>query len=398
MRILFYGDFGCATGFAKVSQNLVDRWIDKMGDKDELVILALNNHETEAYEYRDKAIVIPLLGTRDEKDKDHHCRNSFLRFLFSGEFEHIFLLNDLEVLSPLKKHITDIRKKHKEQKKKFKIHVYYPVDSVPLKKHMQFLDIANHVYPYNEWGRKHTENYCDSRKIEVVSHGVEHDVFYPMDAVETIFPQDAYVFGSINRNSQRKDVATLLQAFSIVKKKLENSNAPIILYLHMNPKDPFGLDIYEACEALDLEIGKDVWLPENFNENEGFSPERLNELYNMFDFFVTTTTAEGWGLTITEAMACGTPVIAPIHTSITEITDQGSLVYPLLDLRPFMFVNDVQKVRYLSSPNETSKRMLDALAEIDTEFQYDLIDKAIRWVAQYNWDDSAEIIYKNFKK
>jgi len=43
MRILFYGDFGCATGFAKVSQNLVDRWIDKMGDKDELVILALNN-------------------------------------------------------------------------------------------------------------------------------------------------------------------------------------------------------------------------------------------------------------------------------------------------------------------------------------------------------------------
>lgn len=102
MRILYYGDFDCATGFAKVSKNLIDRWLPKLKADDEMVILALNNFQTEAYEYGDKAIVIPLIGTRGENDKDPHCRNSFLKFLFSGDFDHVFILNDLEVVSPLK--------------------------------------------------------------------------------------------------------------------------------------------------------------------------------------------------------------------------------------------------------------------------------------------------------
>jgi glycosyltransferase involved in cell wall biosynthesis len=36
--------------------------------------------------------------------------------------------------------------------------------------------------------------------------------------------------------------------------------------------------------------------------------------------------AEGWGLTITEAMAVKLPIICPIHTSISEITNDGKLV------------------------------------------------------------------------
>ena len=44
MRILYYGDFDCATGFAKVSKNLIDRWLPKLKADDEMVILALNNY------------------------------------------------------------------------------------------------------------------------------------------------------------------------------------------------------------------------------------------------------------------------------------------------------------------------------------------------------------------
>ena len=398
MRILYYGDFDCATGFAKVSKNLIDRWLPKLKADDEMVILALNNFQTEAYEYGDKAIVIPLIGTRGENDKDRHCRNSFLKFLFSGDFDHVFILNDLEVVSPLKQHILDIKKKKAKAKKpKFKLHLYYPIDSEQSKKYLDILDVASHLYPYTEWGKAMTEKHCDSKKMQVVPHGVEHEIFRPLDMVETIFPPDAYVFGSVNRNSQRKDVATLLQAFALLKQQLYESDADLLLYLHMNPMDSLGLRINEACEALGLEVGKDVWLPENFNENIGFDPEKMAELYNMFDIFVTTTTAEGWGLTITEAMACGVPVIAPIHTSIKEITDGGHLVYGLWDLTPFMFIKDMEKVRYISNVKEVAKRMLDALAELDTDYQYDLTEKARNHVLKYDWDKSAQLIFKNFK-
>ncbi len=50
-----------------------------------------------------------------------------------------------------------------------------------------------------------------------------------------------------------------------------------ILYLHCNPKDPFGIDIERLCERLELEIGKDVWLPNNYNENKGFDITELSK-------------------------------------------------------------------------------------------------------------------------
>jgi glycosyltransferase involved in cell wall biosynthesis len=398
MRILYYGDFGCTTGFGNVSKNLIDEWLKDLGDDDELIILALNNHDDEAYEYGDRAMVIPLLGTREEKDKDPHCRNSFLRFLHAAEYDHVFMLNDLEVLNPLKEHIQKIKKKKKAEKKtKFKLHIYYPIDSKPSKKHLDILTIADKLYSYTEWGKSLTQEFVGRKKIEIVPHGTDGETFYPMDYLPPLFPEDAYVFGCINRNSQRKDIATLLQAFKYLKEQLAETDAHLILYLHMNPMDPFGLRINEACETLDLEIGKDVWLPSNFNENKGFSEEKLNELYNAFDVFVSTTTAEGWGLTITEAMACGTPVICPIHTSLTEITEEGTLVYPLRSLRSFMFVKDIEKVRYISSVKEVAKRMYDAMAEIGTDYQSDLTEKARKKVLKYKWSKSAEIIMKNFK-
>jgi len=398
MRILYYGDFGCTTGFGNVSKNLIDEWLKDLGDDDELIILALNNHDEEAYEYGDRAMVIPLLGTREEKDKDPHCRNSFLRFLHAAEYDHVFMLNDLEVLNPLKEHIQNIKKKKKADKKtKFKLHIYYPIDSKPSKKYLDILTIADKLYSYTEWGKSLTQEFVGRKKIEIVPHGTDGETFYPMDYLPPLFPEDAYVFGCVNRNSQRKDIATLLQAFKYLKEQLAETDAQLILYLHMNPQDPFGLRIDEACETLNLEIGKDVWLPSNFSENKGFTQDKLNELYNAFDVFVSTTTAEGWGLTITEAMACGTPVICPVHTSLTEITEEGTLVYPIRSLRPFMFIQDMEKVRYISSVKEVAKRMYDAMAEIGTEYQADLSEKARKKALSYKWKKSAALIMKNFK-
>ena len=41
MKILYYGDFDCATGFANVSKNLIDNWSGNLNEGDEIIILAI---------------------------------------------------------------------------------------------------------------------------------------------------------------------------------------------------------------------------------------------------------------------------------------------------------------------------------------------------------------------
>ena len=101
-NILFFGDFGCTTGFGSVSKQLIDHWTKMLNSEDRITVLALNNFAKEAYEYNDKVVVIPALNTKEERDKDPYCRNTLLKFMFNMKFTHVFLFNDVEVFNPLK--------------------------------------------------------------------------------------------------------------------------------------------------------------------------------------------------------------------------------------------------------------------------------------------------------
>lgn len=70
--------------------------------------------------------------------------------------------------------------------------------------------------------------------------------------------------------------------------------------------------------------------PKIFNVVKGIPIEVLNQLYNVADVVVSSTLGEGWGLSLTEAMACKVPVLFPRHSSIEEIVgpneERGTLV------------------------------------------------------------------------
>jgi glycosyltransferase involved in cell wall biosynthesis len=54
----------------------------------------------------------------------------------------------------------------------------------------------------------------------------------------------------------------------------------------------------------------------------------LNALYNAADIYLSTS-AEGFGLTIAEAAACGLPIVAMDFSSVPEVVgDAGTLVPP----------------------------------------------------------------------
>lgn len=402
-KLLIYADFGCASGFAKVAKELVDVW---KGDKKlSIIIFAINDKSTSIYDYAPNVKVFPTAMMSPESG-DVYKRMDFLSLLYKENFDVVFCLNDLEVFLNVAPEFKVIKaEKKKEKRNIFKSIMYFPIDSAPRIQDVAVLDYFDETVTYTEYAKSviyPLVPFSKTLDLKVIPHGCNTTEFYPLSSKEKglakkeIFgSDDVFVFGTVNRNSTRKDLGSLILGFAMFK---QTTDCNAVLYLHCNPIDPMGLNLYRLFERLGLELGKDVFLPKEFNENQGFTVNDLNKIYNSFDYFVTTTTAEGWGLTVTEAMATKTPVICPKHTSLTEITDNGNNTLNFMFSQQAIFVNDYEKIRFVTNPAEVKKLMEVAFNMKNEEQELldmmnDKIENAYKKISSMKW----ETIANNFK-
>jgi glycosyltransferase involved in cell wall biosynthesis len=400
INILFYGDFNCTTGFGNVSKKLIDNW--NKNKNFNIVILSINDKSEKPYNYQPNVFVIPCLVA--DENKDAYARLELLKTLYSENFDVFFALNDIEVLNSMTEHLANVKKERaKANKKKTKFVLYTPIDSEPRPSDCEVLNLFDEVITYTEYGKAVLKPLVSEslwKKIKVIPHGIDTEVFYPIENHDEISEtkkqifgnDDLFVFGSVNRNSSRKDLGTLMIGFAMFK---HTSQADAVLYLHCNPKDKMGIDCYRLSERLGLEVGKDMFFPKEFNENNGVSESELNKIYNTFDCFITTTTAEGWGLSIVEAMATKKLVVAPKHTSITEITDNGNNAFSFKFMQRAVFVNDFEKIRFISNPDEVAQvcgivyNLQNEEPEVQEQVK-EIIDRAYNHVTKWKWKDIAK--------
>lgn len=400
VNILYYGDFNCTTGFGNVSKQLIDNWSKNKNFN--ITILAINDRSEKPYNYQPNVLVIPCL-VADEK-KDGYARLELLKMLYQHDFDVFFALNDIEVLNSMTEHLSNVKKERvKANKKKTKFVLYTPIDSEPRPRDCEVLSLFDEVITYTEYGKASLKLLVSEsiwKKIKVIPHGIDTEVFYPIAndfensrTKEQLFGKnDVFVFGSVNRNSARKDLATLMMGFAMFK---HTTQANAILYIHCNPIDRMGIDCYRLSERLGLDVGTDIFFPKDFDENMGVSESELNKIYNTFDCFITTTTAEGWGLSIVEAMATKKLVVAPKHTSITEITDNGSNAFTFKFIQRAVFVNDFEKIRFISNPEEVAQvcgivyNMQNEEPEIQEQVN-NIIENAYKYVTKWKWKDIAK--------
>jgi len=357
--LLVYADWNCTTGFGAVAKELVNEWAkDK---KLSIVIFGLNDATKKVYDYLPNVKVIPALITGDEHSKgDVYRRIELLKLIYQSDFDAIFILQDVEVINSIAEQLKEVKNtKLKENRPNFKSMIYFPIDSEPRLSDLKVLSFFDEVVTYTEYAKsvmKPLISDTQFKKIKIIPHGTNTSDFYPysdadkLKAKKEMFGgEDVFVFGSVNRNQVRKDFGSLIMGFAMFK---HTSGANALLYLHCNPIDPMGINIYRLCERVGLEVGKDVIVPKDYSENKGYSVEELNKIYNSFDCFITTTTAEGWGLTVTEAMATKCLVICPKHTSLTEITNNGENTLNFMFSQQAVFVNDFEKIRFTTNPLE----------------------------------------------
>jgi len=103
-------------------------------------------------------------------------------------------------------------------------------------------------------------------------------------------------------------------------------------------------------------------------------PEKqtLVEIYNVADILIAPSLHEGFGMTILEAMACGTPVITSNTSALPEVAgDAGLLVNP-----------------------EDSQAISDAVFKLhaDPYYYHRLVQKGLERAKLFTWEKSAEKI------
>lgn len=393
-NILYYGDFGCSSGFANVSKELINRF-QKQRDWN-ITIFAINNHKEEPYKYSKNVLVIPVNSQKDDDDKDLYGRLTLLRMLSDSKihFDLLFCINDLEVINKLHPHFLEIAKdKQKKHRKMFKSMLYFPIDSVPVKEDLSVLNFFTRSFAYTKYAQKVIKD-VSGLNLDYNYHGINSKDYYKTDAralKKKMFGKK-FVYGTINRNSQRKDIATLMIAFAEIFRPNQDC-----LYLHCNPHDVFGLNLKRLAGRLGLKIGSDVFFPENFNENQGIALTQLNKIYNTLDVFVTTTTAEGFGLTVGEAMSSEILVIAPLHTSLTEVCNNGEGIIAIRDFEPIVYKQDDEKIRYKSKKQAVCEALLKARS-LSKQKKADKIITAKNHIKTFTWFKTADTFIKSIKK
>jgi len=164
---------------------------------------------------------------------------------------------------------------------------------------------------------------AQNKIIEYVPHGLNHNLFYPIDKDHSdynqlqefkkhLFGGDEYNFVAFynSRNIRRKQIPDTIWAFTQFVDKLPLEEAKkCALVLHTQKVDNNGTDLPAVIEAL---CGHN---PERYNiifSDQKLSPQQMNLLYNSTDVQIQLTSNEGWGLSLTEAMLAGNPIIANV--------------------------------------------------------------------------------------
>ena len=109
-----------------------------------------------------------------------------------------------------------------------------------------------------------------------------------------------------SRNIRRKSIPDTILAWKLFTDGLTKEQADkCLLVLHTEPVSDHGTDLPAVIEYFFPEGNENIVI-----SNEKLPTEKMNLLYNCADGVVLVSSAEGWGLSLTEALLTGTPFIA----------------------------------------------------------------------------------------
>lgn len=302
------------TGSGQVTKNLLPMLHEFF---DEIHIVAIN-------QFYPPTLLPDWLTITCTSGEDHAASQETREAIKKHDYDAIFLSTDLNRIAAFEEELKDVH---------VPIVMYALMDThVWQSQFWRILERATVPVLPSEWAKRQCLLILPtlSDKLQAIYHGCEPDVFYPLAPEERAkarkelfgIGDERYLVINVNRNQVRKDLPRTMGAFHLFY--LEHPDA--MLYLHARRQD-LGGDLAAQAIYMGIDVGKQpaeiVFSPDAYYASNGVSRALLNRIYNAADCFMTTSTGEGWGLTTTEAMAAGVPLIGPDNTTFPEILSDG---------------------------------------------------------------------------
>lgn len=200
------------------------------------------------------------------------------------------------------------------------------------------------------------EHGCSEQNVFLVPCAVNHSSYYQIPDINKNEP----IIGYVGRLKKYKSVDHLLKAFVIVLKVIPNAKLFII------GEGDGKISFLKTAKELKIE---------NAVTFTGFLPlEEKVRLLNQMHIVVNTSAKEGWGLTVTEANACGAPAVASDVPGLRDavIDGQTGLLYEYGNIEQL-----AEKILLLLRDNNLRTRLSSG---------------AIEYAQSLTWDKSAKIM------
>jgi glycosyltransferase involved in cell wall biosynthesis len=214
---------------------------------------------------------------------------------------------------------------------------------------------AHVLWVPSAWGQRVLlEHGIEAARIDLVPEGVNPELFHPFVRSAVRRAGQPFRFLTIGKYEQRKGYDQLLAAFA----QAFQTDPQVELLI----KGDYFLDHQAKREQLTAQVAalglsnvKLYW--------GNFDHDLLFALYNYADAFVYPSRAEGWGLPLLEAAACGLPLVSTYYSGHSEFLQHlSSSLLPIdFTLEP---IRDPEFARFWPSHDGSYGRW--ALPDVDS--------------------------------
>lgn len=206
---------------------------------------------------------------------------------------------------------------------------YFPIDHEPISPLIrERVGMVDYPIVYSQFAVQQMKE--AGLKHHYIPHGIDVSVYTPGDKKQARqnrkLPESAFIVTMVAANipgaPPRKAWAENLWAFAEFRRKHKD----VYLYLHTNEWG--GVNFDYLLEALRIPR-RSVGMVDQHALLCGVSDVGMADIYRASDVLLGASMAEGFGLPLAEAQACGTPVITTRHSAMIENTINGIDTEPL---------------------------------------------------------------------
>ena len=244
------------------------------------------------------------------------------------------------------------------------------------------------------------------RPVPMIAHGASA-AFYPVSpatpghwrgeavsskvaAKEAIGLPGQTIVLRVDRHIPRKNYA----AFFRVMRPVLAAHPEVVCVIHAAPRDEQGnlFDLIAREPGAINHMPGDIlgWshpqyrLTGETDTYRGLTDAELNVLYNAADVLVSTTMAEGFGLTQVEALAAGVPVVTTDYSAISEVVGPGGVL-----IAPAAYITN-QYAHEWALVDEAAMSVAVERLITKPKLRRELGEAGRRHVARYTWTAAVD--------